>query len=72
MSLVELMGADALEDAIVMIGEDDISLGVELEDEMVSECLTAKTEDNHSFNPNLPDGFQSFGAQILAETHCEP
>jgi hypothetical protein len=58
--IAELMRPDALQDAVVVIGEYDVALRVELEDEVVGECFRTKGNYNHSLYSHLPDILHSF------------
>ena len=47
------MRSNALNDAVVIIGQDDVSLRIEFEDEVVCERLGSESEDDHSFDSYL-------------------
>lgn len=59
---VELMRSNALQNAVVVISEDDVSLRVELKNQVVRKGLGAEGNHDHSFDADLPDAFHSFGA----------
>lgn len=59
----ELMGTHALENSIVLVGEDDVALGIKLKNEMIAELLLSEGQYNHSLHADLPNGLQPLGAQ---------
>ena len=68
---VELMGPNALQNAIVLVGQNDVTLGIELKDEMICEGFGSEGNDDDSFDPDLFDGFNSFGAKVFSKAHGE-
>jgi len=48
------MGTNALDNTIVVIGQDDVTLRIELEDKVVGKVLASEADDNNSFDSYLP------------------
>lgn len=60
--IAELVGTDALQDAIVLVSEDDVALRVQFKDEVVGKGIAAEGKHHHPFYSYLPHSFESFGA----------
>lgn len=58
--LVELMRSYTLQDAIILISEDDITLGVELQDEVVGKCIRTEGYHHDPLNTHLSHTVHSF------------
>ena len=54
--IVILMRPDALQDSVLIIGQNNVSLSVELYNQMVGERLRAESKNDDSLNTNLADG----------------
>jgi hypothetical protein len=70
--LVELMRSYTLQDAVILISEDDIALGVELQDEVVGKRIRAEGYDHHPLHTHLSHAIHSLRPQELPEAHGEP
>jgi hypothetical protein len=69
--IVELMRADALQDAEVVVSEDDVALGVQLEDEVVREGLRPEGNHHYSLHTHLPHAIHAFRPEKFPEAHGE-
>lgn len=52
------MCPDALDYSVVLVGQDDIALRVQFQNEVVAELVWAKREDDDSLHAYLSYGFQ--------------
>jgi len=50
------MRPDALKDSVLIIGQNNISLGVELDYQMIGKRLRAESKNYNSLNSNLTNG----------------
>lgn len=55
----------------MLISKNNVSLRVQLKNEMVGKCLGPKWNDHDSFNTNLPDVLNSFRAEESSKPHGE-
>lgn len=63
----ELVRPHTLYNPVGCIGEDNVTLGVELQNEMVAKLFRSEGEHHHSLHTNLPDSLESLRSQILPE-----
>ena len=69
--IVEFMRTNTLQDAVIVISQDNITLGVQLQDEMVGERLRTKRNDNNTLDTHLTHTDHSFRSQEFPEAHGE-
>ena len=65
------MRTNALKNAIIIVCEDDVTLRIQLNYQMIDKWLWAEGEDDDSFDTDLPDGLESFGPEVLSKFHGE-
>lgn len=65
------MGTNALQNTVIVICKDDVTLCIQFDNEMIDKWLWTKSKHDDSLNTDLPDGFESFGSEVLSELHCE-
>lgn len=66
------MGSDTLKNSVLIISQNDVSLCVKLNDQMIGKSLWSEGKNDDSFNTNLSYWFESFGSEKFSELHGEP
>ncbi len=69
--IVKFVRTHTLQDAVIVISQDDITLRVQLQNEMVGEGLRTERNDNHTLHSHLTHTYHSFRAQKFSEAHRE-
>ena len=67
----KLMWTYALNDSVLMVSKNDVSLRIKLKNKMVCECLTSKTHYNDTLYSYLSHWLYSFRTQMPTESHSE-
>ncbi len=58
--IVKLMRSNTLQDTVIVVSEDNVALGVKLEDEVICKSLRSKGNDDDSLDTHLPYAVYSF------------
>lgn len=69
--IVKFMRTNTLQDAIIVIRQYDITLRIQLQNEMVGECLRTERNDNDTLYTHLTHTDHSFWSEKFPEAHGE-
>ncbi|OPY42821.1 MAG: hypothetical protein A4E41_00116 [Methanoregulaceae archaeon PtaU1.Bin066] len=69
--LLEPVYGERLDDAVVLVAEDDVSLVEELDDQVISSLMLADVEGDDALDPVLPYAKHSSSLEVLSQQHCE-